>query len=880
VFSRVPALLVAASLLLTAPSTAAAVTPSHARVSAAITKAAPKLGKRATATLRADARAARRAGRSCAAVSRLGKLVTHATALRPAARRRAAAPVAKAARDLQTRLFAAQAKRKRYCGVRAPRARVKASLKPTRASLGRAADGHVRSLARLDGAAVPPVDFVADEVFVVTDDEAQLAGFLKRWRGKVIEKREGLGKEPAMFLVRVDVDTAQLAGLPTDLRAMDPRAHGMLDVGSSDGLRLVALAADAAARGLAISPNFVRRNNDLVGFSTLDAPAISGTSWDGNAFNVWYVDPPIDLGQAWRYLRITGQDQNRVKVGVVDGGFHNAGAPDLPASAVGFTDTANALGCGSSNPCPWHGTNVTSTLAGLVDNGVGAFGSAGTVADPVMITLENSAYSDAAGIAGAGALKSRVINYSGGYWLPTIVAAFAAPSIIAVNMAQDAGALVVAAAGNDGEDVDEESCFGVCWEDGITVPCEIGGVVCVGGINQDGTRASQSNYGSESCGSSLCDVDIFGPWATWVGPDGANSGLRMVNGTSFASPFVAGVAADMLAADPKLTVDKLRTRLINTAAISTKAEVSREVRAGAAVLASLPGNKRPFAIIDAPTQLTPPLTLPYGSLNFYDFKGQAVDLNPTGCCSFAWSSDLDGPLGAGAQISAGLSKPGVHTISLKATDATGLFSTATVTVNAINLPPVGSITAPAAGQTLYRGQTVRFEASASDPNEFSFPCDRVLWEIGPSGSPGATSSCQPNVKLTSQGQWRIALTVVDEQGASAQAIRLVQVDPPPNAAPPFVHITKPANNAALDSNVTYSLEATADDPDDPGAVLVGSWSVTKGGTTKALGTGNTITWRPDSSFNSGGSATLSFSATDADGTSTDTINVSLLFPPG
>jgi hypothetical protein len=79
----------------------------------------------------------------------------------------------------------------------------------------------------------------------------------------------------------------------------------------------------------------------------------------------------------------------------------------------------------------------------------------------------------------------------------------------------DNGRLLVAAAGNDGNNVDAEDCAWPfdwpCWERAWYAPCENSGVFCVGAlqVNSD-KRLRSSNFGSE-------DVDLFGPGTVWVG---------------------------------------------------------------------------------------------------------------------------------------------------------------------------------------------------------------------------------------------------------------------------------------------------------------------------------------------------------------------------
>jgi subtilisin family serine protease len=108
----------------------------------------------------------------------------------------------------------------------------------------------------------------------------------------------------------------------------------------------------------------------------------------------------------------------------------------------------------------------------------------------------------------------------------------------AVAAAQAAGVTLVAAAGNQGYE-------------GIPYPAAFPGVLAVGASNQADARASFSNYGSR--------LDMVAPGveivSTLLGPGNQSYGLYRGtgNGTSFATPHVAGTAALVRSLRPDLS---------------------------------------------------------------------------------------------------------------------------------------------------------------------------------------------------------------------------------------------------------------------------------------------------------------------------------------
>jgi hypothetical protein len=110
----------------------------------------------------------------------------------------------------------------------------------------------------------------------------------------------------------------------------------------------------------------------------------------------------------------------------------------------------------------------------------------------------------------------------------------------------------VVAAGNDSADDDDPAQ--------ASYPCALpeANVVCVGASDESDQPASFSNYGATS-------VDLFAPGVDIASTyfDAPDS-YWLMDGTSMASPFVAGTAALALAANPQASTAQLRAALLDT----------------------------------------------------------------------------------------------------------------------------------------------------------------------------------------------------------------------------------------------------------------------------------------------------------------------------
>lgn len=126
----------------------------------------------------------------------------------------------------------------------------------------------------------------------------------------------------------------------------------------------------------------------------------------------------------------------------------------------------------------------------------------------------------------------------------------------AAAIAARKGVVVVNAMGNEGNNA---------WHYMIT-PADADSIISVGAVNGSGAYASFSSVGPTSDGRIKPDVAAHGVGTFCAVPTGKISAYsNSLQGTSLATPLVAGVAAMILSAHPGLTPVQVRDALRNTA---------------------------------------------------------------------------------------------------------------------------------------------------------------------------------------------------------------------------------------------------------------------------------------------------------------------------
>lgn len=210
-------------------------------------------------------------------------------------------------------------------------------------------------------------------------------------------------------------------------------------------------------------------------------------------------------------------------------------------------------------PDAGHGTHVAGIIAGLPQGKEIQYGVASKVAK--ILTVRTVPDGDERDKDVANAIRYAVDNGA-----KILNMSFGKPvspgkTIVwdAFKYAQDKGVLLVKAAGNENEDVAEHIAFPSNFKSITDKTPFVNNVIVVGASTKDPEflRADFSNYNGTM-------VDVFAPGTEIYStvPDGK---YKYEQGTSMASPVVAGAAAVLLAYMPNLKPEQIIESLVKTA---------------------------------------------------------------------------------------------------------------------------------------------------------------------------------------------------------------------------------------------------------------------------------------------------------------------------
>ncbi|WP_350276219.1 S8 family serine peptidase [Kribbella sp. HUAS MG21] len=272
-----------------------------------------------------------------------------------------------------------------------------------------------------------------------------------------------------------------------------------------------------------------------------------------------------------------------ITVGVLDTGVDDL-HPDLKANFDATRSASCAYGKVDTRPGAWrpvgeHGTHVAGTVAG-VKNGVGMIGVApGVKVSSIRVAEAGSElfFPENTVCAFMFAADKGVSVTNNSYytdpWLFNCPSEPDQAAILeavrrAVAYSDSKGVVNVAAAGNENYDLanktddetspdDSTATSRTVTNDCLSLPTELPNVVVVASVDPRSAKSPFSNFGENKINLAAPGQAVYS-----TVPGG---GYKILEGTSMASPHVAGVAALLRSVDPKLSTADVRARLAQQA---------------------------------------------------------------------------------------------------------------------------------------------------------------------------------------------------------------------------------------------------------------------------------------------------------------------------
>lgn len=264
-------------------------------------------------------------------------------------------------------------------------------------------------------------------------------------------------------------------------------------------------------------------------------------------------------------LHAAGFEGQGIVMAVCDGGFYNAQTmrcfrqKELELGHFDFTDDADDF-YGSTGA---HGTQCLSSISGLAENYKGAATKAQYY---LMRAEENDTESPkemdnlVAALEKADSLGVNIFSVSLGYamfdneaWnLPYSALDGRSTRVSqAATIAARKGMLVCVAAGNEGNSP---------WKT-ISTPADADSILTVGAVNKQGEIGNFSSYGPSADDRIKPEVCAVGVQTALINPQET---IVTSNGTSFATPLLAGLAACLWSALPDENAMQIRERIIRS----------------------------------------------------------------------------------------------------------------------------------------------------------------------------------------------------------------------------------------------------------------------------------------------------------------------------
>ncbi len=252
-------------------------------------------------------------------------------------------------------------------------------------------------------------------------------------------------------------------------------------------------------------------------------------------------------------IKSRSEKDDQVLVAVLDTGVQ-VSHPDLQQRIEGCQDFTHKSGT-KDNECEdvnGHGTHVAGIIA--ADGGKDGLGMIGMEPSAKLLVLK---VCDETGLCWADDVASAIRSAAedGAQIITVSVGSDSESALVrdAVEMASKKGALIVAAAGNDGS-----------YSGSLDYPANYAGTVSVGAVDSFGSVPDWSSRGNNSSTKlgirENGDLDFAAPGvdveSTWN-----NGGYAVLSGTSMAAPHIAGLASRLWDSKAKNSAESVRSLL-------------------------------------------------------------------------------------------------------------------------------------------------------------------------------------------------------------------------------------------------------------------------------------------------------------------------------
>lgn len=296
--------------------------------------------------------------------------------------------------------------------------------------------------------------------------------------------------------------------------------------------------------------------------------------------NLWGMTK-ISATTAWD----TRTDASSILVAVLDSGIRNthedlAGnmwinpSPGSYPGVTGDTYGMRSIGgvkSGNTSDDRGHGTHCAGTIAGVGNNTRGVAGVAWRAKIMALKFITSG---------GGGAISDEIacMDYARAKGVKVLSCSFGGPGYSSAEYSafatlRSAGVIVAAAAGNESTNNDVIPSY--------PAEFDLDNIISVAATTTSDTLASFSNYGASSVDIAAPGVDI---WSTYNTSD---SSYKWSDGTSMATPHVAGAAALVWAQNPSLTYSQVIARILNNgdaiSALSGKVRTGRRLNVAKAL---------------------------------------------------------------------------------------------------------------------------------------------------------------------------------------------------------------------------------------------------------------------------------------------------------